>query len=220
MVTLSDAQSNLMRLLTRRMTPQQIMGELDWSSTRLYAVMKELTTLGLLRSAGELPPGAESLTWPSQEWIDGCALALPALGWGDALVKRLMRYQSRAGQFPPEADERYGYSRTDWTGHAVRRVEWGDWVVQGLILPRPDSRYWKQAAPDFRAVSLCHLPANNTPLLDEGNWWIRGRIVPIAEFRRDTGGFTLKEEVALTMAVAWVVESRALLDVEALEMMT
>lgn len=214
-MNLTEAQASLMDLLAKRMTPQRITLTLDWSSARLYAVMKELTVLGVLREAGELPSGAESRVWPPAKWIDGCALALPELGWDADEVRRMQRDQSRAGQFPPESGGRH--IRSDWTGQAIRRVEWGDWVVQGLILPRLDRRYAMQAAPKFRAMSI-----NDVPLLDEGSWWTRGRIVPIdairlATIRREPVGFTLDEQVALTMAVAWVMESRALLDVEALE---
>lgn len=210
---LSEPQAAVLDLLNRRLSPQSMLIELDWTRSRLYKVMDELTEIGLLRALGELPDGAKSLTWPSQEWIDGCALALPAVGWDDALVKRLQRDQSRAGQFPPEADDRYGYSRTDWTGHAVRRVEWDNWVVQGLIIPRLDGRYWKQATPEFRAVSL-----NEYPLLDDGHWLTRGRTVPISLMRRRIpAGLSPDVQVGLTMAVAWVMESRALLDSEALE---
>lgn len=209
---LSEPQAAVLDLLNRRLSPQRMLTELDWARSRLYKVMDELTEIGLLRALGELPDGAKSLTWPSQEWIDGCALALPAVGWDDTLVKRLQRDQSRAGQFPPEADDRYGYSRTDWTGHAVRRAEWGDWVVQGLILPRLDGRYWKQATPEFRAVSL-----NEMPLLDSGGAWLRrGVTVPVGMIR----DLDIGDEIGLTMAVAWVMESRALLDVEALAILS
>lgn len=222
---LSEPQTSVIDLLNRRFSVQSMLTELGWARSRLYKVMGELTEIGLLRALGELPDGAKTETDPPTLWIDGCALSFPLLGWDDAVVKRLLRERSRFGQFPPEADDRYGYSRTEWTGHGTRRVEWGDWVAQGVIIARStDRRYWIQATPDFRAVSL-----NNTPLLDQDEdgflcWPTRGRVVPIDTIRRCNQTNLLDaspaEEIGLTMAVAWVMESRALMDLEALEAMS
>lgn len=220
---LSEPQTSVIDLLNRRFSVQSMLTELGWARSRLYKVMDELTEIGLLRAMSELPDGAKTETDPPTLWIDGCALSFPLLGWDDAVVKRLLRERSRFGQFPPEADDRYGYSRTEWTGHGTRRVEWGDWVVQGLLLPRLDGRYWIKATPDFRAVSL-----NDMPLLDQDKdghlcWLTRGRIVSMDQVRRhrrvDLVAASPAEVAGLTMTVAWVMESRALLDLEALRVL-
>ena len=215
---LTDAQSWLLPLLTRRMTPQAIQEELGWSKQRFYYVLNSLGDTGLLRAFGEMPTGGAASTFPTQEFVDAVSLALPSVGWNKTLIRRVAKTQARAGILPPDtAGGRY--SRTEWTGHAVRRAEWTTvqgrrWVVHGLLEPREDGAEWSLRTPDTRIVRVW----KDGALVH--SWDEQRGLMVTLDLIRDrlgiVGPVTGDHKVGLTLMVAWVLESRALLDADSL----
>lgn len=214
MITLTEPQSKLVPLLEQRLTPQEIIGRLDWSRQYLSMVMQSLTRAGLLRSEGELPPKARASTSPTSEELELWETVVDQsdrIGCDEAKATRVRRNLTRVGMHRPN-------DRPKWLGHTIRRVEWSvsglsTWVVQGLLVPRPDGRHWSNATPDYRIVVLSEDSWRPTYWLDE-----RGSVVPSGSLAHQTEFAELPTNVlvGLTMAVAWVLESRALLGAEAL----
>jgi hypothetical protein len=210
-ITLTEPQSKLVPLLEQRLTPQEIIGRLDWSRQYLSVVMQSLTKTGLLRSEGELPPKARASTSPTSEELDLWETVVDQegrIGCDEAKVSRVRRNLTRVGMHRPD-------DRPKWSGHTIRRIEWshngGRWVVQGLLVPRSDGRHWSNATPDYRIVTVSW---------DDGRpeYWLDGRglVVPIGSVGNVFAELPTDELIGLTMAVAWVMESRALLDPDAL----
>lgn len=211
MITLTEPQSKLLHLLRQRAATQEVVNQLGWSRQQLHAVLKQLTRVGLLRSEGELPTGARASVFPSADALElwSAVMTQDRIGCDDATATRVRRDLTRVGMLRPD-------DRPQWSGHTIRRVEWrrdgGSWVVQGLLIPRSDGRNWSHATPDHRAVTVSWGAERPFCWVDYRDLIVTTGCIPSPL----VDSLPLDEQVGLTMSVAWVLESRALLDAEAL----
>jgi hypothetical protein len=208
---LTGAQSRLLPLLEERLSVQEITARLDWRRQRYSVVLGELATLGLLRGLGELPADARAETFPSHQTVEATLLGMQMVGLSEARAVSELSTQARAGIVPPSAGARY----SQWTGFAVRRVSytWASeqWVIQGHLSPRYDGAHASRYTPQERLVEVLTSPSDSRVWRER-----RGLIVPQRMISDLFGLLSLDEQVALTMCVAWVMETRALIDAEAL----
>lgn len=207
---LTEQQATVISLLEQRRTRQEITDALGFSRAYYYQLLDKFSGYGLLRAEGELPVGAESATWPSGPWVSICQRASSLLeDWDPALIHRENRHQARAGLMPAKTDP------AQWRGHTTRRVDWlfdgHRWVVQGLLVPHVDPQ--AVAADRTVVVTEASDPING---VDDDWRTTRGGIVPMGMLDRpQMGDLSLDERTGLTLAVAWVLEARALLTPEA-----
>lgn len=206
---LTDVQDSVVQLLAQGIAPPVIADQLSMTRQGVHEVMKRLTKLGVLRLPGDLPRGARVTTYPSRSASVLCWV-LPDLGWWSDELSRIRRDESRGGIVPPPGDRPV----ESWTGQAIRLVDWRHgphWCVQGSLVVNPDG-----AGPTQRTV-VVHRERQQvgSAQLDRGG--VATADLPWLTIPVD---MTTDERVGLTLAVAWVLESRALLDVDMLRATT
>lgn len=214
LVKLTDVQSSVAQLLAQGMSPPGIAEELGMTRQGVHEVAKRLTVMGLLRLLGDLPRHAVATTYPDRSASVLCSV-LPDLGWRPDELSRIRRDECRGGIVPPP-----NQSPELWSGQAIRVVDWqhGEvrWCVQGALTVSPDGSGRSRSTPWQRSVIVhrkCqqvgadHLARGGVTTSDLA--WI---VAP--------GNVSADERVGLTLAVAWVLESRALLDIDMLQVTT
>lgn len=185
----------------------EISSALHLRRDQYYAAVSALTASGMLSEVGDLPPGATTELCPPQEATDLFTVMADVVEWSQESVTKIKSLMARYGwSVPTSPDERYTRSR--WTGQAVRRVDFSHdrycYMVVGFLIPRADKAPWQRATPKFRTVYV----ERDGQLLHS---WVaeRNTIVNLhGVFDDHPSGKELSE---LAKAVAWVCESRAVL---------
>lgn len=223
---LTHLQSTVLELLQQRQPVPQIAKTVNMNRTNLHSgPIRQLASKGIIRGTGELFPHAVWRTYPSTTSAAVMTAAVDAattrLGYPQRVYSTLVRDGRATGMMArPVAT-----GAPPWTGQSVRRVEWwdeADWVVQGLLVPRPDGS--RGRTPDHRAVIVADPTANwATVWLSErgsagavGSHASSSLMYPIRETRHHLPDVSKRNLVQLTLAIAWVLETRAVLDLPAL----
>ena len=215
---LSETAQQVLGLLQARRRRVEITAALSITPGVYHHHLATLTRAGLLREDGELPIGARAMTSPAGEVTAAQVQMFQAIGWNREIIRRVWRQHGLFGMFPPESPDRT--PREQWTGQSFRRVEWphgqSRWVVQGILLPRPDGQPVDRFAPAERAVVVSDVEAQQ-----EVRWWDWRGLVVTTELVREwfdlnSRPLSVDHVVGLTVAVAWVMEARALIDKESL----
>lgn len=199
------------------LSPAEVMSALRLRRDQYYMAVDSLKRLGVLSNLGDLPDGASTEVCPTEETNALVVSAFDTLGWSKRILSSIRSLSTRYGWMKPLApDDRY--NRSQWTGQAVRRVDFEHdgtgYMVVGYLIPRVDKLVWERATPQHRLVYI-----ESSALHNPISWRMnRGRIVKAdvvdtlvsASGRRDN--HTSPElRVALTLACAWVNESIAIL---------
>lgn len=207
-------QDSVVQLLAQGMTPPEVAEHLGMTRQGVHEVMKRLTKMGMLRLPGDLPRGARATTYPARAASVLCGV-LPDLEWWSDELARVRRDESKGGIVPPPGDR----SVESWTGQAIRLVDWQHgphWCVQGSLVVSPDGAGQSRHAPEQRTMVVhCERQQVGSAQLDRG-----GVITTDLPWLTILASMTPDERVGLTLAAAWVLESRALLDVDMLRATT
>src|SRR5919206_2157952 len=215
------SEEEVLNLLIDGTTPTEAAAKLEISRTTYYTILTNLERKGILSRVGDLPEDAIAELCPPPELPDLFEHVLDWLGWADRGKREIRNFCARYGWLPPLANDRY--SRSQWTGHAVRRVDFKgngiDLMVIGFLVPRLDKLPWDRATPHTRLVYLESVGTRYpfpTPL-DRGTvitYDILKDLTTIVGYDRlvnpeDLPPLPTHESLAL--AVAWVCEGRAIL---------
>lgn len=202
----------------------------EWYSQKL----KALEDVGRVSRIGDLPVGATTELCPPPEAVSLFDDMSRKVGWLDPLVSRVRTFISRYGWMaPPNPDERY--DRSQWSGHAVRRVDFNfteeivcidpgkvpgrtshsltsTYMVCGFLAPRMDKQPWYRATPQYRTVRIERSDGTRRAWDAE-----RGRPIPIDSVHLLLLAKNDQELRDLALAVAYVLETRAILDTITIE---
>lgn len=209
-----DLQDRVFEALAEGESPSEIMHKLSLRRDKYYGILDSLERdLGVLSRIGDLPPGAVTELCPPAEATDlfrGLGVDTDNVGWSVSTLGKLKSLCARYGWLePPSPDSRYNRSR--WTGQAVRRVDFShgenSYMVCGFLVPRVDKKTWQRATPKFRVI---HVSRNGEQAQSA---WVaeRGQVVNIRTVNYLGPVKHNGELSALAVAIAWVLESRALL---------
>lgn len=198
----------VLQLIMGGATPAAIKNELGITHYQYYKVISELEAREALSRLGDLPTGAVTEVCPPPEITGLFATAIQGSGITSRTLASARVLCTRYGlHAPPAYDERY--TRSQWQGQFGRRVDFDHdgvtYMVYGALVPRTDKRAWDKAAPVFRLIYI-ESDVLKQPLLRRLE---RGRPVSLCSLTDEL--FCAELYVGLSLAVAWVNESRAVL---------
>lgn len=208
-----EMEQAVLNLLIEGITPTEAATKLGISRTTFYTILATLEQKGILSRIGDLPDGAIAEVCPPPELPNLFEHVFDWLGWTDRSKREIRNFCTRYGWLPPLADGRY--SRSQWSGHAVRRVDFKDngldLMVVGFLVPRQDKQAWDRATPQNRLVCVESTGSNHSfPIvLRRGTVVDPGIVADVLSVVGSNGSPTLLTSMAL--ALAWVCEGRAVL---------
>lgn len=216
-VSTMDIEYEVLKLIGKGELPHVVMQRLEISRSQYYGACEKLESQGALSKVGDLPVGAVSEICPPLGLTEFLNSVFQNSGMSEKELATARVLCSRYGWIQPPS---YGtrYTRTRWTGQAVRRVDFKHndtaFIVHGFLVPRNDKKAWDKAAPEHRLIHIESV-ALGCPI----SWRLeRGRAVSadiidslVSASGRDAELTSAELYVNIALAVAWVNESRAVL---------
>lgn len=202
--------SEVFQLIRAGAEPAEVMFELDISRYRYDAALDGLVAMGALGQSGQLPDSAEPEICPpsivSKLFLD----IFDSTDWSSRITSGVRSMCSRYGIIEPTTeDPRYTFA--NWTGQAFRRVDFTasdgrEYMVVGALMPRADRKRWKQGVPYVRTVYIERDDSQISMIWQRGRFLSSDRVLAMMGYPRDATDLISE----LTLAIAWVCETRAL----------
>jgi hypothetical protein len=210
-------ENEVLDLTLAGMAPMEIVAALEIRRHQYNAAISELENRSLLSRLGDLPSNASTETCPPPEAAQLFDAVFDSSGWSERTLFRVRSLCARYGWMEPAApDSRYTRSR--WSGQAVRRVDFAcegtEYTVYGFLVPRTDKKTWSRATPQYRIIYVETASGCRSQPMCLG----RGRAISadvaismIESFGVQRIITSTELRTSIAVAVAWVNESRAVL---------
>lgn len=205
-------EDKVLDLIVAGQSPNQVQAALAIRRDQYYTALSALEGRGILSPFGALPDGATTEVCPSSETIAFLTDSIITTSWYTRPLATIRASWVRHGWMVPESDDRY--TRSTWTGQAVRRVDFEHdgltYTVMGFLVPRTDMSTWERATPTWRLISI-EMPGKDAPTVFPV---IRGRVVSTDLIDNESALDHIlfnRFLIPATLAVAWVAEGRAAL---------
>lgn len=205
-------EHQVFRLILNGTGPIDVMDELGISRYRYDSALSKLASMGAVGRLWQLPDGADAEMFPSNIMSTLLADVLESASWAGRITDSVRAHGTRYGIFKPKiGDPRYTFD--SWEGQAFRRVDFtasdgAEYMVVGALMPRMDKKRWKEGTPYNRAV---YIESEDRDILVSFVW---PRGLCLSSYRvSDALNYPLDSELlihSLTLAIAWVCETRAL----------